>query len=71
MWRHCAIVTATALLGSCGLGETAATAAAAGASGATAAQEARETQERIREQIEAAQRQAAEQRQAIDAAAGE
>lgn len=71
MWRHCAILTTATLLGSCGLGETAATAAAAGASGAEATRQATEFEARIRAQLEEAQRQAAERRNAIDAAAGE
>lgn len=71
MWRCCAIFMAVTLLAGCGLGETAATATAAGASGAEAARQAKETQVRIQEQIEEAQRKAAEQRRAIDEGTGE
>jgi hypothetical protein len=58
-----------ALVSGCGLGETAPTTAAGGMSKAEEARQARETQARVQEDLEAAQKAAAEQRAAIDEAA--
>jgi len=69
--RYCTVIMATALLGGCGLGETVASAGAGGASAAQAAKEARATEDRVRKELEEAQRQAAEQRRAAEEAASQ
>jgi hypothetical protein len=62
-----ALVLAVALAG-CGLAETGAAAAAGGASKAEELRRAKETEAKVKEQIDAAYQQAAEQRRAGEAA---
>ena len=63
-----ALVLAAALTG-CGLAETGAAAAAAGASKAEELRRAQETEPQVKQQIDAAYKQAAQQRRAGEAAA--
>lgn len=66
MLRNLVVSGLVALLAGCGLAETAATGAAAGASAAEQAREAKETEARVQQQLDAAQKAAAEQRQKAD-----
>ncbi len=56
-----AILLAAALLSGCGLAETAVSGAAGAASEAQQAQQARQTEQHVRDQVQAAQQQAAAQ----------
>jgi len=67
--RAIGLLMVAALLGGCGLAETAATGAAAGAAGAEAAKDAQATQQRVVEQLDAARQAAADQRERAEAAA--
>jgi hypothetical protein len=62
MVRTLAILTVTGLLGGCGLGATGAAGAAGGTSEVQQAAQAKRTEEQVREQINAAQDEAARQR---------
>ena len=61
-----ALLALSILLGGCGAAETGATAAAGAESAAQQADGARAAQDRVRQQIDAAYRQAAEQRRAAE-----
>jgi predicted dienelactone hydrolase len=66
MGRPWALLAVVTLLGGCDLGGSGAAATAGSASAAQQAGEARKSEDRVRQQIDAANRQAAEQRQAVD-----
>jgi hypothetical protein len=70
MLRSVTLLTTTVVLGAltgCGLAETGATAAAAGASQAEQARQAKDTEARVKQQLDAAYQQAADQRHAAEA----
>jgi hypothetical protein len=69
MIRMTMTLAAAALLAGCGLAETAATGAATGAGAAQQVKEGRETQQKVRDDIAAADQKAAEMRAAAEAAA--
>jgi hypothetical protein len=62
-----AVLAMTVALSGCGVAETGASAAAATESAAQQAAQARAAQDQVRQQIDAAYREAAEQRRAADA----
>ena len=66
MAKSLVLVSLTLLLTGCGVAETGAAAAAAGAAKAQEAREGLKTEARVREQLEAASKQAADQRNAAD-----
>jgi hypothetical protein len=67
MGRACVIVALLAPLAGCGLAETGTATASGAANVAQEAAQARQTEDRVRDQIDAASRQAAEQRRAAEA----
>jgi hypothetical protein len=67
MARSFVILSFVLALAGCGVAETGAVAAAAGASKAQEAREGLKTEARIREQLDAATKQAADQRNAAEA----
>jgi hypothetical protein len=67
MARSFVILTLVLSLVGCGVAQTGAAAAAAAASNAQQAREGLKTEARVREQLDAATKQAAEQRQAAEA----
>jgi hypothetical protein len=69
MIRHSIVLLAAALLGACGLAETAATGAAAGASAAEQAKQGKEQMEQVKADIDAAQQTAADKLAEAEAAA--
>ena len=69
MKRLVAMSIFSALLGGCGLAETAAVGAAGGASAAQQVEDGKKAQDKVRADIDAAQQQAAEARKAAEAAA--
>ena len=68
MRRHLPLIGVILLTGGCGLADTAVTGAPAGAAAADQAREAKATEERVQQEVEAAQKAAAEQREQADAA---
>jgi hypothetical protein len=68
MARSLALLSLILSLTGCGVAETGAAAAAAGASKAEEVRQGLQTEARVREQLDAASKQAAEQRAAADAA---
>jgi hypothetical protein len=69
MARSVVLLTLILSLTGCGVAETGAAAASAGAAKAEEVRQGLQTEARVREQVEAASKQAAEQRAAADAAA--
>ena len=69
MVRVTTLLVLLAALGGCGLVDSGASAAAAGESAAQQAAQARRDEDRVRQQIDAANRVAAEQRRAAEAQA--
>ena len=67
MARSLVLVPLILLLTGCGVAETGAAAAAAGAAKAQEAREGLKTEARVREQLDAASKQAADQRNAAEA----
>ena len=67
MAKSLVLVSLTLLLTGCGVAETGAAAAAAGAAKAQEAREGLKTEARVREQLDAANKQAADQRSAAEA----
>lgn len=67
MVRVLALFVVIAALGGCGLAETGAAAGSAGSSAAQQAAQAQQTEARVRQDIDAAYRQAAQQRDAAEA----
>ena len=63
------VAAGTLVFGGCGLAETGASAAVGGVSKAEEVKQAKETEARVQQQIDAATRQAAQQRSAAEAAA--
>jgi hypothetical protein len=66
MLRSLALLSLVLSLTGCGVAETGAAAAAAGAADAAAIRQGQETEARIREQLDAANKKAAEQRKAAE-----
>ena len=67
MERLCAVLAMVLLLAGCGVAETGAGASSAAESAAQQAAQAQATQDQVRQQVDAAYRQAAEQRRAAEA----